>query len=162
MSTIIVAALPRQFPCSTSNPGSPKVQGRLLMPFGMLLPPQLQQQRRHLRKYGFGSMDLRMTARTERDHQVQNRLAGNAVMDSDRPLIATGSLADAASVLIPFQNLLSQTAEVFLILTLERIAGWTQAERNDTGPPAWTTQTALDGVLQFPTPSLSTSSRFHG
>jgi hypothetical protein len=89
------------------------------MPFGMLLPPQLQQQRRHLRKYGFGSMDLRMTARTERDHQVQNRLAGNAVMDSDRPLIATGSLADAASVLIPLQDLLSQTAEVFLILTLE-------------------------------------------
>ena len=83
-------------------------------------------------------------------------------MDSDRPLIATGSLADAASVLIPLQDLLSQTAEVFLILTLERIAGWTQAERNDTGPPAWTKQTALDGVLQFPNPSLSTSSRFHG
>jgi hypothetical protein len=41
------------------------------------------------------------------------------VMDSDRPLIATGSLADAASVLIPLQDLLSQTAEVFLILTLE-------------------------------------------
>jgi hypothetical protein len=40
-------------------------------------------------------------------------------MDSDRPLIATGSLADSASVLIPFQNLLTQTAEVFLILTLE-------------------------------------------
>jgi hypothetical protein len=40
-------------------------------------------------------------------------------MDSDRPLIATGSLTDAASVLISLQNLLSQTAEVFLILTLE-------------------------------------------
>ena len=40
-------------------------------------------------------------------------------MNSDRPLIATGSLADAASILISFQNLLSQTAEVFLILTLE-------------------------------------------
>ena len=40
-------------------------------------------------------------------------------MDSDRSLVATGSLADAASVLFPFQNLLSQTAEVFLILTLE-------------------------------------------
>ena len=89
------------------------------MPFGMLLPPQLQQQRRHLRKHGFGSMDLRMTARAERDHQIQYRLARNAVMDSDRPLIATGSLADAASVLIPLQDLLSQTAEVFLILTLE-------------------------------------------
>ncbi len=83
-------------------------------------------------------------------------------MDSDRPLIATGGLADAASVLIPFENLLSQTAEVFLILTLERIAGWTQSERNDTGPPTWTTQTALNGVLQFPTPWPSTSSRFHG
>ena len=73
-------------------------------------------------------------------------------MDSDRPLIATGSLADAASVLIPLQDLLSQTAEVFLILTLERIAGWTQSERNDAGPPTWTTQTALNRVLQFPTP----------
>lgn len=73
-------------------------------------------------------------------------------MDSDRPLIATGSLADAASVLIPLQNLLSQTAEVLLILTLERIAGWTQTERNDAKPPAWTTQAALNGVLQFPPP----------
>jgi hypothetical protein len=89
------------------------------MPFGMLLPPQLQQQRRHLRTYGFGSMYLRMTARAERDHQVQNRLARYPVMNRDRPLTATGSLADAASVLIPLQNLLSQTAEVFLILTLE-------------------------------------------
>jgi len=89
------------------------------MPFGMLLPPQLQQQRRHLRKHGFGSMDLRMTARAERDHQVQYRLARNAVMDSDRPLIATGSLTDATSVFIPLQNLLAQTAEVFLILTFE-------------------------------------------
>ena len=89
------------------------------MPFGMLLPPQLQQQRRHLRKHGFGSMDLRMTARTERDHQVQNRLARNAVMNSDRAFVTTGSLADAASILISLQNLLAQTAEVFLILMLE-------------------------------------------
>ena len=89
------------------------------MPFGMLLPPQLQQQRRHLRKHGSSPMDLRMTSRAERNHQIQNRLARNAVMDSDRPLIATGSLADSASVLIPFQNLLSQTSEILLILTLE-------------------------------------------
>jgi hypothetical protein len=46
-------------------------------------------------------------------------LARDAVMDSDRSLVATGSLADAASVLIPFQNLLTQAAEVFLILTFE-------------------------------------------
>jgi hypothetical protein len=85
----------------------------------MLLTPQLQQQRRHLRKHGFGPMDLRMTPRAERDHQVQNGFARDAVMDSDRSLVATGSLADAASVLIPFQNLLSQTSEVFLILALE-------------------------------------------
>ena len=89
------------------------------MPFGVLLPPQLQQQRRHLRKHGFGSMNLRMTARAERDHQVQNRLARNAVMNGDGALITTRSLTDAASVLIPFKNLLSQPAEVFLILTLE-------------------------------------------
>jgi hypothetical protein len=60
-----------------------------------------------------------MTPRAERDHQVQNGFARDAVMDSDRSLVATGSLADAASVLIPFQNLLSQTSEVFLILALE-------------------------------------------
>jgi hypothetical protein len=132
------------------------------MPFGMLLPPQLQQQRRHLRKYGFGSMDLRMTARAERDHQIQNRFARDAVMDNDRPLIATGSLTDSASVLIPFQNLLTEAAEVFLILTLERIASWTQSERNDTGSPTWTTQAALNRALQFPTLLLSTSSRFRG
>jgi hypothetical protein len=88
------------------------------MPFGMLLPPQFQQQRRHLRKHGFGSMDLRMTPRAERNHQVQNRFARDAVMDSDRPLIAPGSLTDSASVLISFQNLLTQTAEILLILTL--------------------------------------------
>ena len=40
-------------------------------------------------------------------------------MDSDRAFVTTRSLADAASVLIPLQNLLSQTAEIFLILTLE-------------------------------------------
>jgi hypothetical protein len=40
-------------------------------------------------------------------------------MNRDRPLIATGSLADAASVLIPLQNLLTQAAKVFLILTFE-------------------------------------------
>ena len=83
-------------------------------------------------------------------------------MNRDRAFVTTRSLADAASVLIPFQDLLTQPAEVFLILTLERIAGWTQAERNDTGPPTWTTQAALNRVLQFPTLSLSTSSRFHG
>jgi len=44
-------------------------------------------------------------------------------MDSDRSLVATGSPTDPASVLIPFQNLLTEPAEVFLILTLERIAG---------------------------------------
>ena len=132
------------------------------MPFGMLFPPKFQQQRRHLRKHGFGSMDLRMTARTERDHQVQNRLARYPVMNRDRAFVATRSLTDAASVLIPFKNLLTQAAEVFLILTLERIASWTQSERNDTGPPTWTTQAALNGVLQFPTPWPSTSSRFRG
>jgi hypothetical protein len=80
-------------------------------------------------------------------------------MDSDRPLIATGSLTDATSVLIPLQNFLAQTAEVFLILTLERIAGWTQSKRNDTGPPTWTTQAALNRVLQFPTPFAPTARR---
>jgi len=60
-----------------------------------------------------------MTPRAERDHPTQNRFARDVVMDSDRPLIATGSLTDSASVLIPIQNLLSQTAEVFLVLTLE-------------------------------------------
>ena len=44
-------------------------------------------------------------------------------MHSDRSLIATRSLANAASVLIPLQDLLSQTAEVFLIMTFECVAG---------------------------------------
>jgi hypothetical protein len=64
-----------------------------------------------------------MTPRAERNHQVQNRLARNAVMNSDRAFITTGSLADAASVLISLQNLLTEPPKVFLILTLERIAG---------------------------------------
>ena len=40
-------------------------------------------------------------------------------MDRDRAFVTTGSLADAASILISLQNLLAQTAEVFLILTFK-------------------------------------------
>ena len=68
-------------------------------------------------------------------------------MDGDRPLIATRSLTDAASVLIPFQNLLSQTAEVFLILTFECVAGCAKTHSKDLPISALAMQRTLNWTL---------------
>jgi transposase-like protein len=54
----------------------------LFVAFGMLLSPQLQQKRRKLRKDNLRPVDLRVTSRTESDHQMQQRLARFPMMDS--------------------------------------------------------------------------------
>jgi hypothetical protein len=59
-----------------------EIKVRLLMTFGVLLPPKHQQKRRKLRKDNLRPVDLRVTSRTESDHQMQQRLARFPMMDS--------------------------------------------------------------------------------
>src|SRR5258707_15444234 len=47
----------------------------LFVAFWVLLSPQCQQKRRKLRKDNLRPVDLRMTSRTESDHQMQHRIA---------------------------------------------------------------------------------------
>ena len=47
----------------------------LFVAFGVLLSPQNQQKQRKLRKENLRPVDLRVTSRTESDHQMQQRLA---------------------------------------------------------------------------------------
>jgi hypothetical protein len=50
--------------------------------FGVLLSPQDQQKRRKLCKDNLRPVDLRVTSRTESDHQMQNRLARLPMVDA--------------------------------------------------------------------------------
>ena len=102
----------------------------------MLLSPQLQQQRFHLRKHGFCPMDFSVTARAKRDHQVKKGLSRHPMVNDDRSLVSSGSSARAASVPIPFKNPLPKTAEVFLILPFKGVAGRTEAIGEDLLPAA--------------------------
>jgi hypothetical protein len=52
-----------------------EIDVRLLMPCGVLLSPQYQQERRKLGKDNLRPVDFRVTSRTESNHQMQNRLA---------------------------------------------------------------------------------------
>ena len=54
----------------------------LFVAFGVLLSPQNQQKRRKFRKDHLRPVDLRVTSRTESDHQMQQRLARFPMMDS--------------------------------------------------------------------------------
>jgi hypothetical protein len=52
-----------------------EIKVRLFVAFWVLLAPQYQQKRRKLSKDDLRSVDLRVTSRTESDHQMQHRLA---------------------------------------------------------------------------------------
>jgi hypothetical protein len=54
----------------------------LLVAFGVLLSPQNQQKRRKLGEDNLRPVDLRVTSRTESDHQMQNRVARFPMMHS--------------------------------------------------------------------------------
>ena len=84
-------------------------------------------------------MDLGMAARAERDHQVQNRLAGHPMMNGDRALFSARRSADPAAVSVPFQDRFPETAEILFILSLEGVAGGTDTMGEDLGPAARTT-----------------------
>ena len=59
-----------------------EIKVRLFVAFGVLLPPQNQQKRRKLRKDNLRPVDLRVTSRTQSDHQMQHRLARFPMMHS--------------------------------------------------------------------------------
>ena len=54
----------------------------LLMPCGVLLSPQYQQKRRKLGKNNLRPVDLRVTSRTESDHQMQDGVARLPMVDA--------------------------------------------------------------------------------
>jgi hypothetical protein len=59
-----------------------EIKVRLFVSFGVLLSPQYQQERRKLGKDNLRPVDLRVTSRTESDHQMQQRLARFPMMHS--------------------------------------------------------------------------------
>jgi hypothetical protein len=67
-----------------------------------------------------------MTARTKRNHQVEERFSGDPMMDNDRALPPTGSPTNSAAVSVALQNLLSHPAEIFIVLTLHGVAACTE------------------------------------
>jgi hypothetical protein len=111
----------------------------------MLLPPKCEQQGRHMTQDGFGAMDLGVTRRTKRDHEVQQRFARHPVMHRDRALIPSRGAADPAGMAVSLEHGLPQTTEVGLILPLERIAGRAMAIGHDLRPAART----IEGALEF-------------
>jgi hypothetical protein len=59
-----------------------EINVRLFVAFRVLLSPQYQQKRRKLRKDNLRPVDLRVTFRTESDHQMQHRFARFPMMHS--------------------------------------------------------------------------------
>ena len=59
-----------------------EIDVRLFVAFGVLLSPQYQQKRRKFRKDHLRPVDLRVTSRTESNHQMQQRLTRFPMMDS--------------------------------------------------------------------------------
>ena len=102
-----------------------EVELLLLVAFWVLFPPKFQQERRHGSQHCFRSANLGMAGRAKRDHQVQDRFTGYPVMNHNRPFVATGSIADAATVAIAFQNRFAQATEILPILPFQRVAGCT-------------------------------------
>ena len=74
------------------------------------------------------------------------------MMNDHLPLATTRSIADAATVAVPFQYRLAETAEVFGILSLQRVAAHAKAVGNNLLSPAWTVHRALDLLCHFPAP----------
>ena len=71
----------------------------------------------------FRPMNLRVTARTEGDHQIKYRLPRYPVMNNDRALVSTRCITDTAAVPIALQYRFAQAAKILFILSLEGVAG---------------------------------------
>ena len=81
-SSIFLGALKVQWHTLSRWFANVEIDVRLLVAFGVLLSPQNQQERRKLRKDNLRPVDLRVTPRTESDHQMQNRLARLPMVDA--------------------------------------------------------------------------------
>jgi hypothetical protein len=73
----------KEWNCFSGWPSCPEVQCCLLMTLWMLFAPQDQEQRGHFGHDSFRPMNLRVTARTEGDHQTKYRLPWYPVMNND-------------------------------------------------------------------------------
>jgi hypothetical protein len=100
-----------------------EVQMDLLMAFGVLFPPEFEQQRRQLCQNHFGAMHFSVAPRTERDHQMQMGFARHPVMDRNRSLISPRGAADPAAVTVSFKYGFPEASKVLLILAFEGVAG---------------------------------------
>ena len=105
------------------RPQRVEVQCCLFVALWMLLSPQDQEQRGHFGHDRFRPMNLRVTARAERDHQTKYRLPWYPVMNNDRALVSTRRITDTAAVPIALQYRFAQAAKILFILSLEGVAG---------------------------------------
>lgn len=108
----------------------------------VLFPPEHQKQGRQFRKDHLRSMYFGMATGAERNHQVQNRFTGHPVMDGDRALIAAPSSADPAAVSVALEDRFPEPAKTLFILSLEGVAGRTEAVQGST-----------NALLRFPSPA---------
>jgi hypothetical protein len=88
-------------------------------------------------------MHLGMTTRTKGQHQLQHRPAWYSVMHDDGPFIPARRVTDAAAVAVSLQDCFPQAAKMLFILSLQRVAGGTQAEREHLRPSTRTVHHAL-------------------
>ena len=102
----------------------------------MLLAPEDQKNRVHLRKHHLSSLNNRMTLRAKRDHQMKFRDAGNTMVNRDRALCATRSATAPTGVVVSLQHFLAQAAEVRRVLSLQRVARRTKTMRENIRSPA--------------------------
>ena len=82
------------------------------MRFWVLLTPERAQELRPVFKQNQGARHHGMVRKTQRNHQVQLRLAGNPVVNGKASLPASGLAAHAASVGITLQHNLPQPSEI--------------------------------------------------
>jgi hypothetical protein len=85
------------------------------------LPPKNPEQLRHIAEQNLGALDHGMTARAKSHEQFERRAAGLAVVDGEHA-IDRASLAAAATMLIPFENLFAKPGEVLPIGPLPVVA----------------------------------------
>ena len=112
---------------------------------GMLFYPQHDQQLRPPTAKEQRSSDLGMTCQAEGDHPLWIVDARLTMMDGHGPFTAfqRSTFRNAAAVAVPFQNLLPMTAEVFLVLPLQGVAGRADAKGEDLIPAARTADRTL-------------------
>jgi hypothetical protein len=91
----------------------------------MLFSPQFEQERWHLRKNGFRATHFGMAPRTKRNHKMEHGSSWYAVMNDNRTFASPRSSANTAAVAVSLENLLSQSAKIFFVLSFQGVAGCT-------------------------------------